>query len=214
MVGMSFVLTQSLRQEVRLTQDQRMVVAQKLLQIRLDLVHAVHGEEYRPHGRCPVCQHNLSAYEIAKGFNNDPTDYNTTCPKCKQRFAPRLYQSSASGRVEHAFYCPSQTLAQLEPLGAVPYDVLRSKYSSVCASAKVHFGGLKQAFAKAGVEYAFAPDLEWRNQIGPFLGKLPDTVIAEFVDASPKAIGALRRERGIPRYNPRQHLTDDTTDSN
>lgn len=208
MMSMGLGFKQSLRQEVRLTMGQSIQIAQATLQLRFGLVEAVHGEEYKPVGECPKCHHVLAQFEIMQGFNTDPNDYSTGCPKCKARFEPRLRMATREGYAEYAFFCPSQTLAQLPALQHIPYDELRTKHAAVCNSAKVHFGGLKQAFAKAGVAYAFAPALEWRNQVLPFLGKLPDTVIAELVDATRRAIGVLRKEKGIPRYNLRQHLVN------
>jgi hypothetical protein len=138
-----------------------------------------------------------------KGFKDDPRDYTTGCPKCNCRFPPRLYRSTFGGFVEMAFYCPTQTLDQMRNLANVTLDDFRTEHSAVYNSAVVHFGGLKQAFKRLGLTYAYEADLDWRKSVEPFLGKMADTVIAELVGAPLTAVRKLRKERGIKPYSRR-----------
>ena len=208
----SLLMTQSLRltqkqqltQQQRLTQAQSLVINQMQLQRHRDLVEALHGDKFEPKARCPKCQHPLTDFEIMKGFRDDPRDYTTGCPKCKHRFHAKLHRSTDIGWVEMAFYCPSQTLDQMQNLVEVPLDTFRAKYASVYNSAVVHFGGLKQAFQKINLTYTHEADLDWKNQVGPFLGKMADTVIAQLVGAAVKEVRALRKERGVRTYNRRR----------
>lgn len=204
MMGMSMGHRQEVRQEARLTQSQSIAVSQLMIQRRLDLISSLHGEQYEPKATCPACGYGLTNYEILKGFNDSPTDYTTGCPKCKHRFGPKLRHSTNSGSTEVAFYCPGQTLAQLPGLEQVPLDEIKTKHAAVFRSAVTHFGGLKQAFEQCGITYAFAADLDWKNQIGPFLGKLPDTVVAELAGAPLSTVRKLRKERGIPSFSRRE----------
>lgn len=195
-----------LQQALRLTCAQRIALDMAQLQRRRDLVEAVHGETFRPKAACPACHHSLTDYEIMKGFKDDPRDYTTECPKCRRRFAPRLFHSIPGGSVEVAFCCPQQTLALLPDLATVPLDDFRTKHADIYNSAIVHFGGLKQAFGKIGLVYRHEAELDWRRRVDSFLGKLPDTVIAGLVGASRASVRRLRVERGIAAYRRREEV--------
>jgi hypothetical protein len=187
---------------LRISQAMSLSINIAQLQHRRDLIGALHGETFSPKARCPMCDHPLTDYEIMKGFRDDPRDYTTGCPKCKHRFLPQLHHSSGvGGSVELAFFCPVQTLDQLPQLVNVPLDDLRTHHAAVYYSAVAHFGGLKQAFGKLGLTYAHEADLDWKNRVGNFLGKMPDTVIAQLVGAPVKQIQKLRREKGVPVYS-------------
>jgi hypothetical protein len=189
-------------QRIRISQALSLSVSIAQLQYRRDLVEALHGEKFNPKGKCPKCEHRLSDYEIMKGFRDDPSDYTTACPMCKHRFLPHLYHAiGLGGSTEVAFYCPAQTLQQMPKLANMPLDDLRTHHAAVYYSAVAHFGGLKQAFGKIGLTYAHEADLDWKNRVGNFLGKMPDTVIAELVGAPVKQIQKLRREKGVPVYS-------------
>ncbi len=194
---------QELKQEQRLTHEQKMMIDMSQLQLRRDVVEALYGEKFSPRATCPVCNHALTDFEIMKGFRTDPTDYTTKCPKCRKRFLARLHRSTKSGWIEMAFYCPSQTLGKLKDMTSVSLADFQSINREIYNSAIIHFGGLKQAFKQIGLTYKHEADLDWKNRIGLFLGKMPDTVIAELVFVSTATVSKVRRERGIRAYNKR-----------
>ncbi len=201
---MSFRLTQ----EHRITYSHDIALAMARLQLRRDLVEAVHGASFSPRASCPACEHALTDYEIMKGFKDDPHDYTTGCPKCQHRFFPRLARATGSGSAEVAFFCPTQTLDQLPRLVSASLDDFRTTHAGIYNSAIVHFGGLRQAFKKIGLTYAYEADLDWRVQVVPFLGKMADTVIAELVGAPVTAVRKLRKHFGIAVYSTRQEVED------
>lgn len=200
-MGMRMRPALKMTHEMKLTHAQRLAVDGELLQLRLDVIEAVHGERFDPRGDCPKCFHELTGLEILRGFNEDPNDATTECPKCKTRFAPKLHRGSHSGWTELAFYCPVQTLDRLPPLRELPLEQFEREHRAIYNSAIVHFGGLRQAYARLGMKYAFETELDWRKRVVPFLGKLPDTVLAGLVGAPAKQIGKLRREHRIPVYS-------------
>jgi hypothetical protein len=57
-----------------------------------------------------------------------------------------------------------------------------------------------------GIDYLFEEVSVWKNKIKPFLGRLPDTVIANYVNVSSSTIGAMRKKLGIARYSKRMSL--------
>lgn len=203
-LGQRYGIQVETRQSYRLTHAQTQEFGQHLLQMRLNLIEALYGEQYTPKASCPKCSHPLSGYEILKGFNSDPNDFLTTCPECWHRFPARIHQRTAGGYAEIAFYCPAQTLAQLPDLVDVPLDAFRTLHAEVYHSAVVHFGGLKQAFAKIGCAYAHTTDLDWQNVVRPYLGKLPDTVIAELASAPLSMVRKLRKNAGIRPFSKRE----------
>lgn len=174
-------------------------VETRLLELREELVEALRGERFTPHAICS-CGHTLTSLEIIKGFNTDPTDYNTTCSVCGNRFRPNLTVSSALGLASVLFYCPAQTLDQIKGKEHLAPEVWKSGDTSLYRSAIYHFGGMAQAFAQLGVEYPFEELPDWQQKIGDFLGTMPDTTIAECVGQPVSVIRKIRRELGIDRF--------------
>lgn len=192
---------QELRHEQRLTVEQRLQIANAMFTLRMGLMEAVNGDRFEPRAVCTQCEYSLTPVEILKGFNQDPMDYRTTCPKCRQRFEPRLRRFERVGSsIEVSFYCPAQTLEQLRSCQLVPFEDFRRQHPAVCHSAKVHFGSLTNAFRQIGVLYTQDENPDWREKIVPYLGKLPDTVIASCVNATAYAIRTLRKQHNIPAF--------------
>jgi len=64
-----------------------------------------------------------------------------------------------------------------------------------------HFGSLANAFKKMGVKYTKEEKTLWHVKVQPFLGRMPDKMIAEVVGVGPALISALRRSYRIPRFS-------------
>lgn len=168
---------------------------------RLALLQSLHGVNYSPEARCPGCRFRLSVEEILAGFRPDPNDFDTTCPRCENRFEPQLIYRDRISRGELPFYCGAQTLAKLPSLVNFEPERIRREHQDIFHSALVHFGGLKAAFDRAKISYLFdEKPRDWRQKVEPFLGCLPDTVIARCVNMSSATIGRLRRSQGIERF--------------
>ncbi len=205
MIGLVQTTRLILRQSAQLSQAQRIKIQDYILSTRLGLVEALRDEQYNPEGLCH-CGHRLTLREIMIGFTDDPNDFTTTCPDCQLRFNPQLICHRDGSEVQLAFFCPAQTLAQLHDKQAALPEVFLRFYPSLVRSANVHFGGLKQAFAKIGVQYEYEEITGWKKKIEPFLGRLPDTMIARFVDQSATTIRRLRRTLQITPFNSRKAL--------
>lgn len=194
MIGFEMRLTQ--RIEHRLSMEQRL---ENRLSLRLALLNASHGEKFTPVGDCPRCNRKMKPREIMKGFRRDPDDFTTKCPKCRLRFEPRLIHESISGSIEYKFLCPTQTLARLPGMEALPPKELHAKSGMIYQSALVHFGTIRAAFKKIGIAYHFKEERQ-NPKITRFLGKLPDAVIAEYAGIPVSRIRAMRKKRGIGRW--------------
>ena len=199
-MAFELLLTQKQTQSLRLTQEQRLKVAQLSFSLRLQLVGALRDEEYEPKARCPECLRELTPLEIIKGFNQDPNDFTTCCTKCGHRFAPKLICFGDGSRIEIPFYCDTQTVSQLRGKEGLNPEQLLKEIPGVYRSAIVHYGNIKRAFEKIGINYMFDEISDWRSKVMPFLGRMPDTIIADCVNASVNAIRAMRRKLGISRY--------------
>lgn len=191
----------ALTHSMRLTHAQQLQLHIQELELRLHLVEAVQERIFKPMATCPECTRALTHMEIMEGFCDDPRDFTTMCPKCETRFAPRLRTGTISGSIEVAFYCPMQVLDQLKDMVDTPLDDFRSAHAELYHSAVVHFGGLKQAFKKCGLVYTHEADLDWKKQVASFLGKLPDTMIAELVGTHVSNVQRLRVRSGIRAYD-------------
>ncbi len=205
--GMSLELRPSLRQEVSLRQ-QNVLIQEHVLSLRISLIHALTGSEYKPYARCPQCERELAPREIIAGFNTDPNNFDTTCTRCGHRFAPILRYANQHGSGEMPFYCSAQALEKLRGMEGLSPEVLRKKEHAAYNSAIVHHGSLKAAFAKIGVKYAFVELTDPKRKITPFLGRLPDTVIAELSDVSVHSVRQLRKKLRIGACS-RQSMLDE-----
>jgi len=193
----------SLGHRAELRVDQRVALETRQTQLRLELISALHDRQYQPDNQCPSCSHKMTLLEILHGFNDDPLDRTTECPKCHARFNCALVTYTAAARLELAFYCPSQTLHFLgEMAGAelmTPEEIEKAA-PAYYHSAIAHFGSLKSAFEKTGAEYLFREtptEAVVKARLQPFFGKLTDKIIAEVAGLAASKIRAWRREAGI-----------------
>ncbi len=197
-MGMGFGLSMSQHVEQRLETSHRLTIDQRFA-LRLELLLVLGGTNYRPKAVCPKCGHVLTDAEILKGFNRDPNDLLTTCPKpdCRERLRAHLRWSSSAGSAELQFFCPTQTTHALEGRQGRSPEELEKDNPSVYHSAITHFGTLKTAFASIGVAYAFNERVDWRRKVTPFLGQMPDTLIAECAGISASSVRRLRTKQRI-----------------
>jgi hypothetical protein len=191
---MRLVLTQSISQKLEIG------LRQYLTETRAELAQTLRGEKFEPSARCPKCSRKLTAVEILKGFNDNPTDFTTACPKCGERFPASLINYGRVFRTELQFYCARQVVEQLRGFDHFTPEEISRANQSVFQSAIYHFGSLRQAFEKIDRTYSFDEVGAWREKIQPFLGRLPDTIIAECVDVPVSAIRYMRRKLEIPCF--------------
>lgn len=206
--SMSMGHSQEQRQtlEHRMTHFQRLLVRDRLATLQIALGGALIGERFQPDARCPHCSKKMGAGEMLAGFNRDPNDFTTKCPKCGHRFAPHLISFGNGSQIELAFYCPSQVLGMLSGHENLAPDEFARLHPAVYRSAIAHYGTLRSAFAQKGVTYPFTETDGWRAKIRPFLGKLPDATIARAVSVSPGTIRRLRAKRHIKAFSRRAAL--------
>ncbi len=195
-------------QSIRLSHDIRLKLQSKTLELRIGLIGALRDERYTPQGACPSCGRKMTALEIIKGFNSDPNDFNTTCTGCSLRFPPQLVCFGNGSSIELPFWCDSQTLYHLQGKETLSPEKLMTEHPAIYRSAIVHHGGIKQAFVKNGVEYPFEEISDWKSKVGGFLGKLPDTVIAECANVGVSAVRKVRKSLGIARYTVQVAVTE------
>ena len=187
-------------QSLKLTQEQIMLLQNRLFTLRMELVYALRGEKYKPRATCPSCSRELTPAEIIRGFNRNPQDFTTCCSGCGNRFEPLLICFLDGSQIEIPFYCDMQLLNQLKGKEEISPETLARSYPAVYRSAIVHHGSISQAFKKIGIDYGFEEVSDWKNKVKPFLGCLPDTTIAECVNVLPAAIRTMRKRLGISRY--------------
>lgn len=202
---MGFSLTQ--KTEIRLTTEQRQELKHQQAQILLELAQAIHDYTYQELADCPDCGHRLSPREILEGFLPSPTDTTTMCPKCQCRFQPLLIAAAGHGSsVQVNFLCPDQALHALTGLGNQTPEMIQRNNASAYQSTLVHFGSLRAAFARLGITYTLEDLQMWKVKVIPFLGQLPDSVIAGIVGVSHTTIGNMRKRCGIPRFRASDHV--------
>jgi len=214
-MSMGFSMSQNMEQRQRqeLTMSQRQTLVQnQLLTRRLELISALNGgERYHPEAECPQCAREMTPVEILKGFNTDPNDFTTVCTGCGTRFQPKLIWSNQYTRQELPFYCDIQTQAQMIGLETISPEDLRKEYPTIYHSAIAHHGLLKNAFAAFGITYGFDEVVDVKQKVEPFLGEMPDTVIAELSGLKVGVIRRMRRTAHIPAYTQQRMILDEET---
>jgi len=200
-MGLSMQMSQTLSLTQRQMADLRLEQKCGLIQSLLDVVYDDGELIYRPEAICPnpTCRHRLTTVEMLRGFRPDPTDPTTGCPKCQTRFRAKFIAARTAGRVEVVFLCPCQTLSQLRFFETQGQDwaSLAKKESGVFRSALFHFGSLKAALQKIGVEYDEPEPPDWQEKIKPFLGILPDALIGRIVKKPTHQIRRFRKKLGL-----------------
>lgn len=196
-IGMHLSQSHSLGQTQRFTQEQQTRISLRQLEIRLSFLRMLHGEDCKPHAVCPQCSRNMNSLEIMRGFRTDPNDYATECANCHHRFEAKLLARDSVSRMELPFFCSDQTLAQLRGKEQAPPEEFRRKNPALYYSARIHHGGLRQAFEKIDIQYAYEEIPHWEDKATSFLGVLPDTMIAMCVDKPVRAVRNLRNRLGI-----------------
>lgn len=226
-MGMSLSQTPSMslcqglevRQSLRLEQRQASLAMQTLT-LRLELVGALHSGgsngvvTYTPAARCNKCQRGLTPLEIIKGFNNDPDDFTTKCTGCGHRFQPQLAFRDRYSRGELPFYCNMQTQARIAGLATLKPEEFARKEPALYHSALVHNGTLKTAFARLNIVYNFVELTDPAVKVKPFLGRLPDTIIASVSGLKLGTIRRLRKKHSIKACTQRVMLEEAAANSN
>ncbi len=202
-MSMSMGMRQEQRQTMRMSLEQRAAYDDHIHGLVISLSGAVRDERYEPVGQCPICFTKMKPAEILRGFTDDPKDFTTKCPngKCQRRFAPRLICFGLGSQIELPYYCPCQVLGPLRSVsGRQPADIAR-ELPGEYRSAIIHHGTLHNAFKQIGVDYSFPEISGWEPKAQPFLGKLPDTVIARCCGVSPAVIRRRRHAAELPTFN-------------
>jgi len=194
-MSMGMEQRQTMRMEQRQTMSLDQILSQKLM-----LLQVLRLVRYSPEATCNSCDYGLNPMEIIKGFNQDPRDYTTKCPKCKARFTAKLITRLRHGSVELIFYCEVQALDQLKDLVNLSPEEIEKEEPAVYHSIRVHCGTLTNAFKKIGLSYPHEEKIDWKDKITCFLGQMPDTVIAECVGVSVYAIRKIRKKKKISSF--------------
>lgn len=190
-----------MRSELRVSHSMRTDLQTHMLEVWRDMIASLRGERYEPQPLlCKKCRHTLTALEILKGFSSDPLDTTTACPKCGTRNQPLLGYRTDAGSVTIEMLCAAQTLHALKGWDILSPKAIESHDPSAYKSAVYHFGGLAQAFKEIGVKYTEESFDGWLEKVAEFLGKLPDTKIAQAINKPASFVRKLRHKLGIKRF--------------
>lgn len=197
------VLTQRTEQRQRLSARQRQALATQQTGLLIQLAAALRSEKWEPSGNCPGCAYTLEAREILAGFLDVVDDFTTECPKCGQRFEPRVICTASDHmRVELPFICGVQARHKLRLCAGMSPEEIARAHPGPFRSAIIAFGTLRAMFAlfQPPVIYQFEEVPGWRAKVMPFLGEMPDSVIARCVGVGVGVISRLRRRNNIDAY--------------
>jgi len=181
-----------------LTQRQTQRPLQSYYQELLDVFW---NEQYEPERKCPRCSQNVTLEDIIAGFRNDPDDLTTECPHCKARFiAKAVFHRSNLGYGTIQFICPIQVKSRLPDWLEESPSTIKKESPSVYASAVLHYGSLASAFKSIGLVYEKEVLPDWKKKVVPFLGSMPDVVIASVAGVSRSSIQNYRSSLGIKAW--------------
>lgn len=197
----------------RLSAKERELIDFQQAALRFELCEAVGKSGFVPHGPCMNlgCPGQPAPPDAVREWVcREGADPPVCCSACGLPVDRRLrFEGFLPGcSVETRFYGPAETGQRLLAEKDTPFRLLRHDHLGLYHSAISHFGGLRQAFDYLGAVYGDAAQLDWRAQVGDFLGKLPDTVIAEVVGASVADIRRRRQQAGQPPFTRRRALEE------
>jgi hypothetical protein len=212
-------MTLHMAPELRMTIGYKLDLSQKI-EIKMNLIQAFHDTQMKLRYECGGfnrglgCGYTLSAEELLKGFTSNPSDTSTVCPKCKKRFQPILkftIGTGASGDGEIYFMCSDQAKFRLEARGdafsQLEPDEIRKKEPAMFHSLLFHFGNLKNAFLKIGIDYSAMEKKDWESRVRPFLGEAPDSLIAEVAGVKVSEVRNLRKKLKVPPFKPGKEVS-------
>jgi hypothetical protein len=185
---------------------QRQLIKSQQVGLQIGLVAALRDERYEPRATCPRCGRKLEPNEILAGFSRDVNDFTTGCTGCHHRFEPRLICFGTGWQIEIPFFCGVQARDRLRNASLLSPSEIARQFPGEYRSAVIHFGTLKALFLSMKIEYDHIELEEWQGRVMPFLGKMPDTVIAKCVGTKDATISRLRRDHNIAAYNKRKAL--------
>lgn len=189
-----------------MTQAQRQEIKAEQTLLLFELSGALRGERYQPQAKCPKCFRELKPHEILGGFRTDVNDFTTSCTGCHHRFEPKLICFGLAGNLEIPFYCGVQAQHQLRSVAHKSPSEIAREFPGPYRSAVVHYGTLKVMFKSLGVEYDHEELEGWRAKVQPFLGRMPDTVIATSVNVKVGVITRMRKLVKVKAYRKRDSL--------
>jgi hypothetical protein len=88
----------------------------------------------------------------------------------------------------------------MEDLEGMSFEKIRAEYPAVLASARYYWGSLTKGFERLDVKFEGEPELSWKDRVLAFLGKCPDSVIAEVCGVGKSAVWRLRTKHKIAAY--------------
>lgn len=218
MVGMRMSMGPALTQSMGMYQRQRQIFSLEQRQtirahqtgLQIELVAALRNERFIAAGCCPSCRRELKPNEILAGFTQDVHDFTTQCTGCRRRFEPSLICFGEASQVEIPFYCGVQARHRLSQLSDLSPAQIARQMPGAYRSAVVHFGTLAAMYESIKIVYTY-PELEnWQAKALPFLGRMPDVVVARCVNVCVEVIGKLRRKHKITKYTKQRALEEAT----
>lgn len=207
-MSMRPTLTQRMAQHQSLTMEQRQKLSVHQTMMQIGLVAALRDERYQPVGDCPSCGRKLQPNEILAGFTADVNDFTTLCTGCNRRFEPKLICFGEASRIEIPFYCNVQARNQLKEAAHLSPAEIARQHPGPYRSAIVHYGTLAAMFQTIGVTYDQQELEGWQAKVQPFLGRLPDTVIAKCLNVKVEVVRKMRKDQRIGSYTKRKGLKE------
>ncbi len=199
-MSMSPSLTQTMVQRQTMTMSQRHAIKAQQTMMQIELVATLRDERYEPRATCPKCGRSLAPNEILAGFLDVVDDFTTECTGCHHRFEPLLICFGIGSQIEVPFYCGIQAKHLLREVAHLPPSEIARKHPGEYRSAVVHYGTLVAMFATLGIAYDHVELEGWQGKIMPFLGRMPDVVVAKCAGVSVDTIRKIRTGAGIGRY--------------
>ncbi len=183
----------------------RKIIGPELLSLisnRINTISVLSGQNYRPYCGCFTCRNYLSLAEIFSGFSEDASINYVLCPKCGSLQQSTLRDIDMSGTASLTFYGGIQTTHNLQGKENVDVRTFLKEYRAIYLSAVIHFGGIRNAFKKIGVDYKGNPVPDWQENAVPLLGHMPPVIIAGAANVSTDEVRALGTKNGIGYKSP------------
>jgi hypothetical protein len=183
------------------TPKERRSIQRAIFTARLELIGKVYNLPFTLQTKCDLCARTMPALDVISAMMCDLATGTVPCTTTRH---------TRIGRVQPFLTVRERTL----PLGSVKYfkenltvlsrispRFIRETYPVDFLAAHIFFGNLPRAFSYAGIDYPHKESVAWQEVIDPFLGKVPDEIIATCVGVVRRTICKYRDKKRIPPFD-------------
>lgn len=175
--------------------------------LRMELIRRLHELQFELYTKCHACDAWFSSYNAIqqlKEKKNHAKNF-VECRECGEKIHPFLVYRSRSVKGNCYLGSVEQLGKNLEQLADRSPKDIKDHHTAVFLAALIYYGGdLGYAAAACPAKVTYVDNTvipDWREKVLPFLGKMPDKMIALAVRVSRTDFGGYRGSQKIQPFS-------------